>query len=178
MPDTPKAKYFLTSPRIGFRHWSEKDLGLAFELWGNLEVTKLIGGPFSEQKIRERLQQEILFQRASNVQYWPIFELTSDKHIGCCGLRPYLPREKTLELGFHLRPEFWGAGFAREAAEAVIQYAKTNLEVDDLFAGHNPNNENSRLLLKKLGFRFMGDVFYAPTKLMHPSYLLSLTKKS
>ena len=75
------------------------------------------------------------------------------------------------EIGFHLRPEFWGRGYAAEAAAAVIRYAFKELKAEKLFAGHNPSNAASRKVLGKLGFAYIGDEFYPPTGLQHPPYL-------
>ena len=45
------------------------------------------------------------------------------------------------------------------------------LNAKGLFAGHNPKNVASRkILLEKLGFAYVGDVFYPPTGMNHPSY--------
>ena len=165
--------YFLTSARLGFREWTPDDLPLANALWGNVEVTRFIGGPYSSEKIQERLSKEIATQREDRIQYWPIFDLSSDGHVGCCGLRPYTRAQRTLEIGFHLLPIFWGQGLAKEAAQTTIGYAFEVLKVESLFAGHNPKNEISRQLLQRLGFKYTHDEFYAPTGLHHPSYLLT-----
>jgi ribosomal-protein-alanine N-acetyltransferase len=169
-------EYFLTSERVGFRHWKPEDLPLALQLWGDIEVTQLIGGPFTESQIRERLTKEIATQTEHGLQYWPIFDRASSDNIGCCGLRPYLKRPKTIELGFHLRPVYWGKGFAKEAASAAIRYAFDELGTEALFAGHNPKNELSRHLLGRLGFEFTHEELYLPTGLQHPSYLLTRAK--
>jgi len=55
MPDS----HFMVGDRLGFREWSQEDLPLARALWGDAAVTKFIGGPFSEQKIEDRLKKEI-----------------------------------------------------------------------------------------------------------------------
>src|SRR5262245_57650326 len=115
--------YFMRTPRVGFGTWSNEDVPLAAALWGDPRVTRLIGGPFPEQWVKDRLVLEITQQSTRGVQYWPIFRLWDDAHLGCCGLRPVADTSDALEIGFHLRPEFWGQGFAREAAVAVIAYA-------------------------------------------------------
>lgn len=176
-PTNLSTHYFLTSERIGFRNWKIDDLPLALQLWGDLEVTRLIGGPFTEEQVKERLLKEIATQKEHGVQYWPIFERVSGDSIGCCGLRPYTKRENTIEVGFHLLPQYWGKGFAKEAARTVIRYAFDNLGVEALFAGHNPKNELSRHLLIRLGFEFTHEEFYPPTGLQHPSYLLTREKR-
>ncbi len=163
-------EFFMQTERIGFSKWCESDFPFAKTLWGNQKVTKYIcaGGKFNLQDIVNRLNQEIANGETRDIEYWPIFENATSKFIGCCGLRPY--RENEYEMGIHLLPEFWGHGYAFEAAAAVIQYAFARLRAQKLFAGHNPNNTASRKLLNKLGFIYIGDKFYAPTGLYHPSY--------
>ena len=158
--------------RITFSNWQNQNIDLAKLLWGNANVTKYIcaSGVFSEEEIKNRLENEIKNQKLHTMQYWPIFETATDELIGCCGLRPY--KQNILEIGFHLRPDFWGKGFAKEAASAVIKYAFAELSADALFAGHNPNNQRSKKLLLDLGFVYTGDEFYQPTGLYHPSYIL------
>lgn len=164
--------FFLTTTRIGFSKWSKNDIQLSELLWGNSDVTRYIcaSGKFTAEDISARLEKEIHNEMVYHVQYWPIFTLSSNELIGCCGLRPYCENE--YEIGFHLRPQFWGKGYAEEAATAVIGYAFSVLNADALFAGHNPNNAASAKVLRKLGFCYIGDEFYEPTGLYHPSYEL------
>ncbi|HEY3342101.1 MAG TPA: GNAT family N-acetyltransferase [Anaerolineae bacterium] len=170
--------YFLRTPRLGFRTWTSADLELANGLWGDADVTRLIGGPFSRQQVQERLEREIANQNRYGVQYWPIFLLSTGEHAGCCGLRPYRLAQKLYEIGFHLRKAFWGQGLALEAARAVMNHAFCQLDATGLFAGHNPANLASRRVLQKLGFHYTHDEYYAPTGLNHPSYLLMKSESS
>lgn len=164
--------YFLKTERLGFREWTEPDLPLAMELWCDPAVTGLIGGPFSPATARTRLDEEIRQRKEYGVQYWPVFLLHDGQHAGCAGFRPYRFEEKIYELGIHLRPAFWGKGYAEEAARGLMKHAFDQLKVQALLAGHHPDNARSRRLLKKLGFTYRGDQLYIPTGLMHPTYLL------
>jgi len=170
-------EYFLHTDRLSFSIWTKDDEHLAKSLWGDKEVTKYISatGIFSEEDIINRLNTEIINYEKHGIQYFPVFLRQSGEFIGCCGLRPY--DEDTLETGFHLKKEFWGMGYATEAAEAIIKYAFEELKTNKLFAGHNPNNEGSKKTLEKLGFTYTHDEFYAPTGLMHPSYTLENKNK-
>jgi RimJ/RimL family protein N-acetyltransferase len=170
MPAAPV--YFLKTARLGFRLWSIEDLPLARALWGDLQVTRYIGGPFSEEQIQERLAREISFMSAHHVQYWPLFSFADGDFAGCCGLRPYKPEERIYELGFHLRPPHWGKGFAMESARAVTKHAYDSLEAQGLFAAHHPKNLASQKVIEKLGFRFTHEEFYPPTGEMHRCYFL------
>ena len=167
-------QYFLKTNRLGFRQWREDDISNAIGLWGDYEVTKYFDsrGKLSHDEVQERLSKEIMNQKNHGVQYWPVFLLESDVHVGCCGLRPYDLSQKIYEIGFHIRSNQWRRGYAREAALAVIDYAFNALKAKALFAGHNPENTVSQHLVKQLGFGYTHDEFYPPTGLNHPSYLL------
>jgi ribosomal-protein-alanine N-acetyltransferase len=166
-------RYFLKSARLGFRCWTVDDLQFARELWGDIEVTRFFGGPFSEDEIRRRLEREISRMNAHQFQYWPIHLLSDDDPVGCCGLRPYGTEEGVHELGFHLRPKYWGQGLAAEAARAAIGFAFECLEAKGLSAGHHPANTNSKKVIEKLGFRYSHDEFFEALGMSIPYYLLS-----
>ena len=175
-------EFFLKTTRIGFSTWNNHDYDLANELWGSAEVTRFIcaTGIFTKQDIQNRLETEIQNDTLYHIQYWPIFELETGELIGCCGIRPFnLQPDKSAdiefsnyELGFHLCQNFWGKGYAFEAATAVINYSFNQLNADRLYAGHHPQNEASQKLLTRLRFQYIGKNYYEPTGLYHPSYEL------
>lgn len=173
---TPSAvidPYFLKSERLGFRSWAEDDWPLARELWGDIEVTRFFGGPFSDEEVRVRFERELERMRKHNFQYWPIFTLSDNEHVGCCGLRPYGSDDAIPELGFHLRPKFWGQGLAVEAARAVIHFAFATIGVKGLVAGHHPENANSKKVMAKLDFQYTHDEFFPVLGMEIPYYLLT-----
>lgn len=170
----PIEPYFLTTERLGFRRWRADDAELAMTLWGEPAVVRFLraDGPPSSDASVERLAREIATQSEHGFQYWPIFRREDGAHVGCCGLRPCRSADVLHEFGVHLRPAFWRQGFAHEAGVAVRDYAFRQLHARGLFAGHHPENAASGAMLRKLGFRYTHDEFYAPTGLHHPSYLL------
>lgn len=168
-----RGQYFLTTARLGFRCWSVEDLPLALALWCDREVTRFIGGPLSRAAVERRLSAEIESMSAHGLQYWPIFLLADGAHAGCAGLRPYRLTDRIYELGFHIRPAYWGQGLATEAGAAAVAFGFGALGAAALFAGHHPANATSRRVLEKLGFHFTHEELYPPTGLKHPSYLLT-----
>ena len=122
----------------------------------------------------DRFMKEIRSYQDYGIQYYPLYLKETKELIGCCGLQYYKTNNDLLiyELGFHLLPHHWGRGYATEAAKVMCTYAFEDLCVDALFAGHNPNNVNSKKCLEKLGFVFYNEEFYEPTGLLHPSYIL------
>jgi ribosomal-protein-alanine N-acetyltransferase len=160
-----------STERIVFRSWRAEDEHLAITLWGDERVTAFIGGKLDAKK---RLESEMALERDHGVQYWPVF-LESGEHVGCCGLRP--KAREVLELGFHLRSEHWGKGFALEASRSVLVHAFDRLGASWLFAGHHPDNDASKKTLLRLGFHYTHDELYPPTGLMHHCYRLDRAER-
>jgi ribosomal-protein-alanine N-acetyltransferase len=168
--------YFLTSARLGFSTWTADDFPLAIGLWGDAEVTKLTGGPFTPSQVRERLSREMATREQHGIQYWPIFRSNDGAHVGCCGLHPYDPDKRIYELGFQLRCECWRKGYGHEAAAAAIAYGFNVVGAHGLYAGHHRSNEASKHVLQGLGFRYTHDEFYPPTQQIEPCYLLTMAE--
>ena len=166
-------KFFLKSERLFFSTWEQSDYELAKELWGNDEVAKYISANshFTDEEIAKRLEKELDNKKKYNVQYWPIFLSETKEFVGCCGLRPYDLEKSIYEIGIHILPQYLGKGIGSEALNTVIEYAFKELKVENLFAGRNPKNNASKKMLTKVGFKFVREEYYAPTGLMHPSYL-------
>ena len=74
-----------------------------------------------------------------------------DTAVGICGLlqRESLPQP---DLGFALLPGFRGQGYAREAADAILQHAYLILRQTRVAAIVNPDNHSSINLLNRLDF--------------------------
>ena len=161
------------SPRLRFRRWSEADIDLATNLWANPAVMRFLGGPYTPTQIEQRLHREIDHQRQFGFQYWPIFLKADGAHVGVCGLKPYKADLREYEIGFHLLPQFWGAGYASEAARATIAFAFESIGAMALYAGHHPQNASSRALVQRLGFECLGTHYFSPTGLQHPWYRLT-----
>jgi len=134
---------------------------LAREFWGDIEVTHFFGGPFSDEEISQRLEREITRMNTQQFQYWPIYLLADNQHVGCCGLRPYKLECDIHKLGFHWRPRYWGQRLALESARAVIDVAFKAIGANGLSADHHPENAASKKVLEKLGFRYTRNEFFA-----------------
>lgn len=66
----------------------------------------------------------------------------------------YREENKAYELGYNLNRNFWGMGYATEAAKAMIEWAYKNLDAKDFFARHANENKASGNVIAKCGFTF------------------------
>lgn len=76
--------------------------------------------------------------------------------VGICGLikRPGLDH---VDVGFALLPEFWGNGYATEAAAAALEHG-CQRGLDPILAIAQPENRGSVRVLEKIGMRRSGSV--------------------
>lgn len=81
--------------------------------------------------------------------------------VGCVGLARI---EGEVELGYWFGRDYWGRGYATEAARAVLRLAKV-LGHSTLVAGHYIDNPASGAVLRKVGF--------APTGKLRQRYSLA-----
>lgn len=165
--------WLMATERLRFGIWRGDDTALAEAIWGDAEVTELIGGPFTTEAVAERLATEIENWRRYGIQYWPVFRSNGSMLAGCCGLRPRDMEARVAELGFQLCRQAWGQGYASEASRAVIEWARAH-DFAALIAGHHPSNQASRRTLTRLGFSYTHDELYPPTGLMEPCYSMPL----
>jgi RimJ/RimL family protein N-acetyltransferase len=88
---------------------------------------------------------------------WLVELATSGEPAGMCGL---VRREglADVDLGYAFVPEHWGQGLAREAARAVLAYARDALGLSRLVAIVSLGNARSARLLESLGFADRGTI--------------------
>lgn len=92
---------------------------------------------------------------------WLVAHRVTGAPMGMCGLikRPALPE---VDLGYAFVPEYWGLGFAREAAAACLARARGEFSLGAVMAIVAPGNAASIRLLEALGFTSTGRMELAP----------------
>ena len=85
----------------------------------------------------------------------PAFRAAEEKpkgtFVGWFHLRPLDGDEKTLDLGYRLRRDAWGRGYATEGARALVHRAFTVLGAERVVAHVLEANAGSRRVLEKVG---------------------------
>lgn len=92
-------------------------------------------------------------------EVWAVVEKRSGRVIGSVGLHKRVGRrcmEGTRELGYALGEEHWGQGYGMEASSAALRYAFETLDCPMVCVSHFPFNQQSKRLIKKLGFVYEG----------------------
>lgn len=87
---------------------------------------------------------------------WAIVELESGRMIGTCGFARINTDHDSAEIGYVLHPDFWGRGYAAEAAASVIEFGFSQLGLHRIEARFMKGNEPSLRVMEKLGMTFEG----------------------
>lgn len=77
------------------------------------------------------------------------------KLVGCVGLH-VKPEHNHGEIGYWIGVPYWGAGYATEAAGAVMQFGFETLSLNRIFASHFSRNPASGRVLQKIGMTYEG----------------------
>ena len=63
-----------------------------------------------------------------------------------------------LEIGWALRPGFWGLGYASEIGRAGLEFAFDVLGVQAVVSCTERHNLGSRAVMKRIGLRYAGEI--------------------
>jgi RimJ/RimL family protein N-acetyltransferase len=146
----------LETDRLVLRRLSLDDAPFILELVNEPSWLQYIGdkGVRTPEDARKYLREGpmAMYQR-SGFGLYRVERKDDGEPMGMCGLikRDTLP---DVDIGFAFLPRFWGQGYAREAAAAVLALGKDTLGLKRIVAITNPDNESSIRLLESLGFRF------------------------
>lgn len=139
----------IETPRLILREKRECDIPGMLDLFNNEEVRRYLGGyPPREERAMWRMVRD------RKTTEWAVTLRETGIYIGECQLFD-ITDHYLGELGYYFRREYWGAGYAYEAAEAVCNYAGDVLKLGRLCANVDTANERSKRLLERLGFLFV-----------------------
>ncbi|WP_249709497.1 GNAT family N-acetyltransferase [Bacillus cereus] len=129
----------------------------------------------SKGEAKDYIMQLISHWEQYNFGVWLLVNRNTGELLGHCGLRK-IDETGEIEIMYVLDPEYWGNGYASEAAKASIQYAKEMMNVKRIIARVKVANENSKKLLRNLGFTYTHDVDHSGRLLSYFELQTSLDK--
>ena len=152
----------LETERLLLRPFARHDLDEFASINADADVMRYIGDgkPQTRAQTEMRLNSILSHWDQHGFGLWAVVERASNALIGFCGLQ-YLDNTAEIEIGYRLAKQFWGTGFATEAASATLRYAFEVLGLDRIVAVVQPENFASQSVIKKIGLRYVKDTrFY------------------
>lgn len=146
----------LDTGRLYLRHISLDDAQSIYEYSSDIFNTKYImwnvHGSVSDAY--DYIDSMFDIDKAGKTFTWAVQEKESAAMIGTIDL-VYNESYGVYEVGYILNKRFWGKGYATEALNAVIGFAKDVLKLDKIAGAVFSVNEKSRQVLEKCGFEFV-----------------------
>lgn len=145
----------LITKRLQLRPCQLTDLINLHRLWINDQIRYFL---FDNRIISlDEARSFIETSTASFAQYrygiWLVFDSTISDFIGFAGL---LHTDGTPHLIYGIHPNYWGNGYATEAAQAVLHYGIESLSLSEIRADVDEPNLASVQVLRKLGMLQVG----------------------
>jgi ribosomal-protein-alanine N-acetyltransferase len=142
----------ITGPRLTLREFRTDDLDASMAVVGDLDVTRTLSFDARDRADQtERLAQDIArAQTEPRPDYYLAIANDADLLIGF--VRIGLGRDRSGELGYAIRREDWGKGYATEATTLMLDFGFETLGLHRIQAACGPDNRASQRLLARLGF--------------------------
>lgn len=156
----------IETDRLKLRQWLPSDYAPFAALNADPDVMKYFPGTLSEAEsnlLAQRCETEI---SENGWGLWAVERKSTGVFIGFVGLhRPAtkLPFSPCVEIGWRLAKQYWGNGYATEAAQEALRYAFENLHLAEIVSFTSVINKQSQNVMKKIG---MADT---RKNFMHPS---------
>jgi len=161
----------IETERLIIRPWRDGDRAVYVATCNTEAVTANLGGPASVENIDAGLGRIRKSQEDTGFCFWALERKADGAFLGYCGLKvtnlPGTPVADDVEIGWRLREDAWGQGYATEAATAVLDWAWANLNAPRIVSFTIPTNLSSQRVMERIGMRRREDLDFA-----HPKFPL------
>ncbi|WP_201615888.1 GNAT family N-acetyltransferase [Psychrobacter immobilis] len=155
----------IETERLYLRQWQASDFAPFAEMNANPEVMeyfpKLLTTSMSNT-IAKKCQSLI---NDNGWGFWAVSLKETDAFIGMVGLNHAyadIPFSPAVEIAWRLYNDYWGQGYATEAARASLDFAFVELEIEEVVAFTAVINKRSQLVMERLGMTNTQEDFYHP----------------
>jgi ribosomal-protein-alanine N-acetyltransferase len=153
-----RAPNVLKTTRLFGRRVGLDDLPYLIETDSDPRVqSTLFGKVQTEEQSRARLGRWLQMWDEHGFGFW-LFTAGPGPTVGHGGLFPS-PREAAeVEVGYVLKPAYWGQGFATEITQAALQVGFEQLRLERIIAIAQASNAASRRVMEKCGMTFEAEI--------------------
>ena len=143
----------LETKRLILRPLNENDFEAIYAMRSDSELMRFIREPQTSEESANWINLVSSRWATEKIGFCAMIEKSSNEFAGWCGIWK-LKETGEFEIGYAVAKNFWGKGFATEAADEFLSYAFENLETEKIAAVAAPENAASRRVMEKLGMRY------------------------
>ena len=174
-----REKAALVTERLLLRRLTEEDFPKVFAILGDPEVMYAWEHGFSEEEAHEWLERTFKRYEEDGFGHYAVELRDTGEFVGMVGMiRETLGGKELLGIGWMLRKDCWGHGYATEAAQAVLHDAFERLGAKEIVADIRPENTASIRVAERLGMRAEYEVVkrYRGKDMPHIVYVIKKDK--
>jgi RimJ/RimL family protein N-acetyltransferase len=145
--------YLLETERLVLGGWRRDQLPDLVRLHGDPVVAKYLrpdGQPWPVADLEKELDHWIELFETRRLGKMRVTRKADGVLVGRCGYGLY---DDEPELGYSLYPQFWGNGYAFEAASAMRDWLMRETNAPRVLGAADTRNEASRKVLRRIGLR-------------------------
>ncbi|MBS4042205.1 MAG: GNAT family N-acetyltransferase [Chitinophagaceae bacterium] len=147
----------LKTDNLYLRQFEDLDLENVYQGLSDPIIIKYYGVSYASLEATKAQIQYFKDLEANNSGFWwAITAKNNGIFYGAIGLYNIDKKELNAEIGFWLLTDYWGKGIMLEALLTICDYAFDALKLNKIEAFVETENENSKNLLRKLGFQHNG----------------------
>jgi len=166
-------EFRVETARLVLRDWrDEADWEAFFRTTNTPAVMHWLGGVLSAEGVAaQRARVEACHARNGHC-FWAVERKEDGEVLGFCGLKrtdaPDSPSLGQVEIGWRLREDAWGQGYAKEAASASLDAGFGQFGAEEIIALTVAGNAASWGLMERLGMRRREDLDFVDGRIEAP----------
>lgn len=152
----------ITTERLLLRPWRTDDAVEALRIYGDVEIARWLSPALDRVADLEAMTRLLEEWQAEGLRTappggrWAIESRADGALLGGAVLLPLPPGDLDLELGWQVRRDAWGRGYAGEAGRALARHAFAGA-VDEVFSVVRPANTRAAAVARRLGMEWVGE---------------------
>jgi RimJ/RimL family protein N-acetyltransferase len=155
----------IETERLVLRSWTEADVEPFIRHTNTPAVMRWLGGVGEEAVIRQVITERFAgWEKERGFTFWAVERKEDGELLGFCGLKLASDEGTRIkgwhEVGWRLREDVWGRGYAKEAAIASLDFAFERAGAERVVALTVIGNEASWGLMERLGMTRRPDLDY------------------
>ena len=145
-------QFIFETERLSVRRYSLADKDNFFSLSGDEDVMRYIRAVQTREESEKFLKENIEFYSMHpQMGRWGVEEKLTGKFVGSFAII-FIPGSGKIQLGYSLKKDEWGKGYATELTRAGLKYVFEVMKLPLIYAVTEKANEASQHVLQKAGF--------------------------
>lgn len=162
------AEFRHETERLVLRDWRAEDWDAFFRATNTPAVMQWLGGLLDDAGMAKQRERVEACNARNGFCFWLVERKADGALLGFCGLKradaPGSTVTDAVEIGWRLREDAWGQGYAKEAAVAALDLAFDRFGAEEVVALTVADNTPSWGLMRRLGMRRREELDYADAR--------------